>query len=197
MDALLGNRSARKGVALLVAIVVGIAVGAVYLASARHPGSVKPATGDVLPAGPRDLMAIFDPAQPLLVDGAKVELNSASSQVGYPLYRIADETPSEAWVNPGVGEAGLRYGTDLVLLYSRWPAGTDVAARYTKMVADWGAGYETSIGGNPAWVVPQDAQEKGFPPVNVVHVSIGDVEVTLFGKMALDQLVTLAGSLNA
>lgn len=189
---------ARRGLAFLVAVAAGVGMGATYLAAAgRGDGVVGPSNQELLPAAPRDLMAIFDPSEPLLIDGTEVELGAATTLLGFPVYRLAGETPTETWVDIDVLEAGLRYGTDVVLLHSRWPASTDVSSRYEELVREWRAGYTMTIAGHPAWVVPQDAQDTGFPPVNVVHVSIGDVEVTLFGQIPVDELIRKAETLEA
>lgn len=142
-------------------------------------------------------MAIFDLDQPLMIPGAQTSIKEATARVHYPLYRPIGETPSQVWVSDGMGEAGLRYGSTLVILYSRWQPGTNVLKRYEQQAASWKVGYTTIIGGNPAWVVPQDAQSVGSPPVNVVLVSIEDVEVTLLGRILLPDLLRKAERLQA
>jgi hypothetical protein len=53
------------------------------------------------------------------------------------------------------------------------------------------------LGGRPAWVIPADSLAPGQPPVNVVHVAIDGVDVTLYGEMKVDDLVSLAENLEA
>jgi hypothetical protein len=67
---------------------------------------------------------------------------------------------------------------------------------YDQQTIDYKAGYTTTIQDHPTWVVPQDSQSPGAPPVNVVHVSIGDVEVSVLSGMKIDDLVALAGTLQ-
>jgi len=57
-------------------------------------------------------------------------------------------------------------------------------------------GYTTTIAGNQAWVVPQDAKGPGAPPVNEVYVTVGDVEITLLGRIPMPDLLAKAASLR-
>jgi hypothetical protein len=170
-------------------------------------GTTIPPRDVALPGTGPGLMHIFDPAQPLLSPGVQTTIDEAGAQVGYALFRPTDEAPTQVWVSAEVGEAGLRYGTDLVILYARWPSGANVQERYEQMAEDWRAGYVTTINGNPAWVVPagsagssSDGVAPGAGPasesplVSVVHLTVGDVELTLFGKMPLTDLLATAAT---
>lgn len=180
---------AKRILTLAVALFAGVTGGAIYLAVRGDTPTQEPAA--------RDFMAIFDPSQPLLIPGIQTTIPQASVQTGYPLYRPPNDTPSEVWLSPSTGEVGLRYGTSLVLLYSKWPPGTDVASRYTNMVASWNAGYTATIAGHPAWVVPKGSTGPDSPRDNEVYVTIGNVEVALYGLNPLSDLLDKAASLQA
>lgn len=201
MSAIARVGATRRAVLLFAAFLVGAGVGGIYLIAhgEQMPPQVRVRGQASVPGEGPDLMAIFDPSQPLMIDGMQVTLDQAASFSGYPVYRPAamDSVTPEVWFSQDTDEVGLRYGSSLVLLLSRWPAGMDPSQSYRQQAADWHAGYATTITGYPAWVVPQDAQAAGFPPVNVVHVTIGDVEVTLFGQMPLDALLGVAETLRA
>jgi len=202
----------KRVIALVSAVAVTTGGGVTYFLTQSGrvaelvPVAVGPGFSGVDP-GPatRDLMAIFDPSQPPLVSGTITSLEEAASRVPYPLYRpnLGDGTEPEVWItstndDSGVTyDAALRYGSILVLTYGRWPSGVDPAESYTRSAAEWKAGYVTTIEGNPAWVVPANDQGPGDPPVSVVHVAIGDVEVTLLGQMSVDELVVAAQTLHA
>lgn len=195
-------KRAKRGafIALAACLLVGVAVS-LYFSSRGEPDRVGTTHEKVdrgLVPELRDFMAIFDAGQPLLIPGSQTTVDTASSQAGFPIYRpqaLGGSTP-ETWFSPATGEVGLRYGSDLVLLLTRWPAGKDPTETYSQQAQEWKAGYTTSIGGYPAWVVPADAHAPGEPPVSVVHVSIGGVDITLYGRMPMDDLVSLAGTLG-
>jgi hypothetical protein len=143
-------------------------------------------------------MAIFDSEQPLLSPGKQASSLEAQRVVGYALYRPAGEVPTEIWVSSETGEAGLRLGSDLVLLYSQWSPDTDVAIQYAGMAKDWDAGYTTEIETHPAWVVPKGSAADGTSPqVNEVYLTIGTVEIALYGQMPLNELLAKAETLEA
>jgi hypothetical protein len=200
-----------RATALAAAVVAIAGVGVTYLVthgasgagSASDAAHLSPA-GLGAAAGDRDLLAIFNTDEPLLADGTLVTLDSAAALVQYPIYRLQDQSMGqpEVWLSKIGSESGstyevaLRYDADLVLTFGRWPEGTDPAEVYQRLAGEWDAGYVTTIGGHAAWVIPPGAREPESPPVSVVHVTIGDVEITLFGRMPVEQLVSLAGSLT-
>lgn len=141
----LGLASKRTYV-LALALLAGAVTAAILLPT---PGN-DPSAERSLPAPSRDFMSIFDANAPLLQPGRLTTIPDASKDVGYPLYRPSGADPTEVWVSPDLGEAGLRYDSSLVLLYSTWPSGTDVPDRYRQQASDWGMGHLRSIGGNPA-----------------------------------------------
>jgi len=147
----------------------------------------------------RDLMAIFDGTQPLFPAGVETTLADASSAAGFPVYTpkgLADLAP-EVWLSEGSREVGLRYDSELVLLEVSWPGGQDPAGTYAQQAKQWRAGYVTTISGHPAWVIPAGSRAPGQPPVNVVHVTIDGVDVTLYGRTKIDDLVSVAETLQA
>jgi hypothetical protein len=157
-----------------------------------------------LPAGIGELHDMFDPTKPLLITGeTQTTLPAALDELGYdpPIPEEdslpGDKTP-EVWHSEISGLFGLRYGSDLVLLYNRWPVGEDPAEHYAQMESDWEAGQATRIAGSPAWVVPgADADEKQWSDINSIYVSIGRVEVTLYGTVPLADLEKVAASLSS
>ncbi len=206
----------------MAAVVVAIVAGSVVVFShalwksstvAQGPPSHKPSgvltsptgfpSGGVAPGPGRPLAALFDPSQPLLPGGHTASLPEAVSLVDYPLFLPQDPNlpEPEVWVfreTTDTGpfyEAAVRYDASLVLIYARWSAGQDPAREYQKEASDWHAGYVTNIAGHPAWVVP-GADNSLDSAVSVVHVSIKDVEVTLFGKIPLDAVLVDAASLT-
>lgn len=154
----------------------------------------------VAPLAGRPLVAIFDPSQPLMpAAGKQTTLADAAPVAGFPLYRPAGAgDPSEVWiarVDQGRYEVASRFGADLVVLLGAWPAGKDPVASLESRTSDSGAGYTTTIDGNPARVRPYDPA-KGEEPVNVINVVVGGVEVTLYGTMDVDKLISLASDLQ-
>lgn len=138
------------------------------LVQGTTPGShmsslpTPPPSGGVMPGAGRPLTALFDPSQALLPGGRVVTITEASVLVQYPLYLPQDSRlpAPEVWVVREIGEDGspffdaaVRYDSSVVITYGTWPAGRDPAAEYRKGATDWDAGYVTTIGGHPAWVV--------------------------------------------
>jgi hypothetical protein len=186
---------AKKLLALAATFALGalITTGVFALRPDRQPLRRSP--------GIRDFMAIFDPSQPLFIDGGKTTYEGASQQAGY-LIPIPGTLPAEiagaepeVWYSDVTNETGLRYGSQLVLNYTPWPASVDAATMYKQEATDW-AGEATDVGGNPAWVIAPSQFAKNEPPTSVVHVSISGVDITLLGQMSLDELILVAGSLQ-
>jgi len=72
------------------------------------------------------------------------------------------------------------------LTFARWSPGADVPAEYARQTKDWGIGYATTLKDHPAWVIA-DHPAIQLRGVAAIHATIGDVEVTLFGRMDIDQ----------
>jgi hypothetical protein len=199
-----------RRLALLTAVAVAVAgAGSMYLVThepteGKQPGTLGPLSVGSALAGDRDLLALFNAEEPLLPGGTEVTLEDAAALVQHPIYRIEDGSGAlpEVWLSQSKTdsdvsyEVALRYDSDLVLTFSPWPGGSDPVDTYERMASAWEAGYTTTIAGHPAWVVPPGAQGPGSPPVSVVHVTVGDVDVTLFGRMPIEALVSLAGRLT-
>lgn len=205
-------RLRKRVIALASALAVATSGGVTYfLTQPDRVAELVPIAGGAgfsgLDPGPatRDMMAIFDPSQPVLVGGSLSSLEDAALRVPYSLFRpdLGADTELEVWVLASKADSGttyetaLRYGSTLVVTYDLWPSGVDPEDSYMRSAAEWKAGYVTTIEGNPAWVVPANDQGPGEPPVSVVHVSVGEVEVTLLGRMPVDQLVTAAETLHS
>ena len=64
------------------------------------------------------------------------------------------------------------------------------------MYAEAPIGYLMTISGSPARVVPAGSPQTIDPRISVVNLSIGDVEVTLFGRVPVDELIQYASTLQ-
>jgi hypothetical protein len=133
----------------------------------------------------RDPMSLFDPAVPLMLQGSDTTLAQAADQVGYAIPRPASlGEPSQVWVNADTGEVGLRYSdAGLTILLAPWPPGKDAETSLEASVQDLPLAYTTTIGGDPASVLPYDA-ERAVAPIDVVHVVVNGVEVSLYAPHA-------------
>jgi hypothetical protein len=166
----------------------------------------------LLPCTERGALSIspcdmFRTDRPLMGQRSSAEL--AIGLAKHPLY-LPDRLPAaltgevpEFWVSDR--QVGVRYrsGSEsgLVITFSLWPNGRDPAESYRRAPAEWGAGATTTIGRWPAWVVP--AARSGAAPasaavlnVSVVHVTIDRTEVTLSGRVPIEELVDAADSLR-
>jgi hypothetical protein len=175
---------------LATAFVLGVGLGSLYLYTRQDP-----TPREVTPGGLRPFMAIFDSSQPLMIQGAQTTLSQVTTLVGFPIHRpkVSELSFPEVWFSDTTGEVALRYGSELVVLLTPWPPGIDPAKSYADKVGSIElSGYTATINGNPAWVVPEDPQSSDAPNVSVVHVTIHSVEVTLYGRMSSDRLISVA-----
>ncbi|MGH3668726.1 MAG: hypothetical protein ACRDU7_10565 [Acidimicrobiia bacterium] len=144
-----------------------------------------------------------DPTQPLLREGYETTLQAATAVTGLSLSRpqsdlASDQTLDEVWVGTaGYPEVALRYESGLRLYITMWPSGADPARSYARLVSESGVGWTTSLGGNPVLAIPKDAQAKGFPPVSVVDISLGDVELSIHADVPVEKLLSVAESVSA
>jgi hypothetical protein len=193
------------------AVVIGVVIAVVIVAMSlsrseapRSPSTTSPNSQGTLQQGIspqiRDFMSIFDETQPLFPAGKATTLEDAPAVSGSPVWQPearADQTP-EVWVSEDAQEVGLRYGSDLVLLQTPWPPGAkDPETTYAEQAESWKAGYTTEIDGHAAWVIPAGSREPEQPPVSVIHVAIDGIDVTLYGRMKVDDLVAIAETLEA
>ncbi len=168
-----------------------------------HEPRVVGAVSGVAPGpNPYPPSALFDSSTPLLVGGSQVSLDEAAQLSGHPMYRPnLSEDSVQVWVtqfrdDDGVTyDSGLRYGSDLVILYARWPEVGDATQVYTREFNTWSSGYVTTIEGSPAWVIPP-TDNSVDPTVSVIHLTIGAWEIELQGRMPVDRLVDLAGTVH-
>lgn len=161
--------------------------------------------GGVIPGAGRPIMELFDPSQDLLLGGQVVSVAEASRQVAYQLYLPIDAAlPSpEVWTVREIGEDGnplyeaaVRYDASVVITYGVWTNGRDPATEYQKMFAESPTGYLTTISGSPAWVIPAGSPQTVDPRISVVELSIGEVDVTLFGRVPVEDLIQYASTLR-
>lgn len=174
----------------VVLVLVGVALGFLYpmVTATENEGRWMP--------GGRPLEALFDPSEPLLIPGREVrDASVAGGILGQDLVAPSQRTASEVWVSP-TGEGGMRFGSDLVETIHPIPAGADAMQVYETQAADWGFGYVDTIGGHPAWVIP-DHPESTAPGVNSVRIAFDDFEVRLYSRMSIDELVAVGESLTA
>jgi hypothetical protein len=120
-----------------------------------------------------------------MVQGRETTLEEAANLAGYDIYRPSTlGEPSQVWISEGGREVGLRYTeAGLVILLAPWPAGNDVQAALESDVQDLPLAYTTTIGGDPAAVLPYDP-DRAVAPVDVVHVVVDGVEVSIYGVHA-------------
>lgn len=163
-------------------------------------------SGGVIPSAGRPLIDLFDPSQDLLPGGQVVSVSEAAHEVAYPLYLPSDAAlpPPEVWTLREIGEDGnplyeaaVRYDASVVVTYGVWTNGRDAAAEYQKMFDQSPTGYLTTISGNPAWVVPAGSPHTVDPHVSVVELSIGEVEVVLYGRVPVEDVIQYASTLRA
>jgi hypothetical protein len=161
--------------------------------------------GFTVPGVGRELIELFDPSRDLLIGGRVVSVDEASRLVPDQMYLARDAAlPSpEVWVLRYITEDGtpsydaaVRYDSSVVITFATWPNGRDPATAYQEMQSEWDTGYVTTIGGNPAWVVPAGSPHTVDPRISVVDISIGDVEISFLGRVPVDDLIQYASTLR-
>ncbi len=205
MDPPLHLRSGGARVAaLLGACLLGatIAAVAIHVHQATPVSRATPPTNSIAPGIPADVdnpvLRLFDPKSPLLTGGSQVTIQEAADSSGRQVFlpqSSAVTDPPEVWYASDPTEVAVRYGSTLVLTFKPWAKGQDPASEYAQEAKDWQVGKTTTISGNPAWVVPKDAQAPGHPPVEEIYVAIGGWDIVLFGQMSSDDLYGVAASL--
>jgi len=211
----LGRTAAGLAVMSLV-VVGGLSVSGLHAPSGHSRGEATPSSrfaplpppgqaGGAIPGLGRPIIELFDPSQDLLPGGQVVSVAEASRQVAYQLYLPNDAAlpPPEVWIVREIGEDGkpfydaeVRYDASVVIAYGVWTNGRDPATEYQKMYAQSPTGYLTTISGNPAWVIPAGSPHTVDPRVSVVELSIGEVDVTLYGRVPVEDLIQYASTLR-
>jgi hypothetical protein len=155
----------------------------------------------LLPGAGRPFMSIFDRSAPLMVPGEEVSMTEASSGAKYEVVEPR-ELPSETsrsgrevWLAADTREVGLRYGSELVVTFREWPPGTNAGASYETQAKEWDAGFTTTLGGKPAWIIPAGDRGPGEPEVNIIQVTREGLDITFYGTMSLEELQKTAESL--
>lgn len=211
------GRSAAALAVIVVVIAGGLSVSRLYAPEGHPRAEETPSSrftsfppprnldGGTIPGVGRPLIELFDPAQELLAGGRVVSVAEAARLVTYQMYLPNDAAlpVPEVWVVRNIGEDGspyydaaVRYDSSVVITYGVWSNGRDPATEYQKMYAESKTGYLTTIGGNPAWVVPAGSPQTVDPRISVVEVSIGEVEMTLFGRVPVGDLIAYASTLQ-
>ena len=201
------TRRVEKRYGLVVALLAFVVAGSATAFMLEQAESSRRTTRSE--PGPRPLVALFDPKQPLFPNGERTTIEEAAGKAGYEILRpMKAGEPSEVWIGepgePGEGifEVGLRYGGDLVVLLAPWPKGKDAADTYARQTREFGTGYTTTIAGAPARVRPYDPDKDEYP-VDAIHVVVGGVEVSIYGTSGdpatsiVDDLLALAEDLGA
>lgn len=191
----------RSKAPLVVAVATGAILGVGWWALASSPEERGAQTFAEMASTPILERA---PGAPPLTGGTETSLAGAADRAGYAIARpdhslAADASLSGVWVVADTGEVALAYESGVVAYLSEWPdrsAWSSPADFYEQQVKDSGVGYVTSIGGNPALVIPKDAQGPGFPPRTVVDISVGRVEVSIWGDMSDAELISVAASVK-
>lgn len=186
-----------RAVLLIAAFLAGALGTSIYLEARGLPSIHTPTRTD---PDTRSFMAIFDRSQPLMIPGERVIKEEASSRAGYEVVEPTWFPPSverrgETWFSPATNESGLRYGVHLVINFREWPPARDPATTYAQQASDWNAGFTTTLGNRPAWIIPPNARAPGEPPVSVIHMTRGRIDITLYGQMSIDDLQKVAESL--
>lgn len=195
---------ARRSLVALVALALVATAGILWSGKDSIPRSQGASAGGVETSanpGIRGMEALFDSSQPLFVDTSgptsySEAINKADFTVATPQTLPKGVERTEVWYSDSSGEVAMRYGDTLVIEYVPWVADNPPAVEYANMAKQYGAGEATTVAGQPAWVVPAGSAGEGQPPVAEVHVAVNGVEVTLYGKMSIDELVTVADSLS-
>jgi len=178
----------------MLAAVLTLSFGLVFGFSLAGGQTSRGAARDRAVPGGRPLEAIFDPREDLLAPGERTQdIGKAEQAMGFALATKPGAEPSEVWVSE-TGEAGVRYGSSLVLLYTKIEGKGDPAAVYAEQAADWKMGYATELSGHPAWVIP-DHPGNPAPGVACIQLALDGVEIKLFGKMPIEDLVDEATAL--
>lgn len=158
------------------------------------------------PTERQEAMSSFDPftldpedsSQPLLRDGERVSLARAQLDLPIEVLRpqhslASDSSLSQVWVGTkDVTEVGIRYQSGIRVYLTMWPVNKDPGSFYRELVAESGAGKVVLVGGNPAWVVEQHEQAPGYPPTSVIDITIGNIDVSIYGDYSTDQLLEVA-----
>lgn len=180
----------------------------IWLVGETEPGSRSESDasgGGIVPGAGRPLIDLFDPSQDLLSGGRVISVAGAARLVPYQMYLPSDVAlpAPEVWVLRYIAEDGTpsydaaaRFDASVVVTYGMWTNGRDPATEYQKMHAETPTGYLTTISGNPARVVPAGSPQTVDRRISVVNLSIGDVEVTLFGRVPVDDLIQYASTLQ-
>lgn len=195
---------ARRSVVALVAVAIVASAGILWSSKdpiATFQGARTRGVETSANPGIRGIEALFDSSQPLFVDTPEATsyseaISKADFTVATPQTLPPGVQRTEVWYSDSSGEVAMRYGDTLVIEYVPWVADNSPAAEYANMVKQYGAGKATTVAGQPAWVVPAGSAGEDQPPVAEVHVAVNGVEVTLYGKMSIDELVAVANSLS-
>lgn len=184
------------GAALVLAVGFGWIISAAMSTSGQE-GTTDEQAG-LAPLGPT--IEIPGPAAPLLQGGEMVSQARAEAMVGYPVVIPSDSLASKAtlteiWAQGETDEVALRFSTGIRIYLARWPAGKDPAASLARQANEAGAGRVDTVGGQPVWVLPKDAQDQGFPPQANVTMVVSGVEVNIWGDAPTDQLIRIASTL--
>lgn len=196
-----GSHRSRLVVAV-VAIVLGAAGGgALYLLLRENdqPARRVPAIGE-------DRSIKLDTGGALLLGGELVSLDEASQLAGFAALRpddsanmATDASIAEVWVTTdGQATIALKYDSGMTVILTQWPKGNPETPEsfYKSLAQQSGVGTVETFNGNPAWVVPADAQGPGRPDVSTIVMAVGSIEMSLKADMPLEELREVALSVK-
>jgi hypothetical protein len=142
--------------------------------------------------GPDPIAHLFNPNEPIFFSGGATTLTDASVEADFEL-EVPDEdaVPSEdkspeVFLLADSAEFALRYGSNVVLLSEPFKSTQDPREMFKKQTEDRGLGFVTTIGGDPARVVPAGAR----PTVDGIGRPPSADRVTVFEMVRNDRLIT-------
>jgi hypothetical protein len=155
-----------------------------------------------------------------LIGGSYVTLTQAQGIARVPLDRPQSDLASDpgltsVWVSSPSDPPAVRfdYASGVTVVLTLWPDGKDPATSYaTQREQTGGFGSLTTINGNPAYIVGQNAVPTPVtirssaggsttvsqvdPSIATVDMSIGDVDVLIRGQFSASKLVKVAESVQ-
>lgn len=147
------------------------------------------------------------PSTSPFVDGARVSLQTAVAEAGYPIYRPNDPAASDAsmtavWIEQtsgpdGVSHVALEYPSGIEVIDQPMDV-PDAKAFFQTMANEIGLPNAVqTVEGVPALVIPQNSSvdATNSNPSSVTFIGQG-VEVAIYGHVPVDGLLRVAGSVN-
>jgi hypothetical protein len=149
-------------------------------------------------------IAPLPPGAPVISDGKLVSLEEAGTALGEVVLLPSDQLASkdnlnEVWANEETGDVAVTFKSGITIYYTVWrsTAASTPSEFYATQAKESGVGEARLVGGDPAYVVAADAQTEGFPPDDVVDLTVGDQELSIHGEVGVDALLRVASSVDS